>query len=161
MADRLSNTDIELFGSSLVFAQQLMLRVEEFLEPFGLTSRQWLLLAMIDKGFPGYAPTISEASAVFGTSRQNVKQVAVQLERRGWLRLVPDPADRRALRLVLTDRLGVFDDSAVQADQAAFILSVFGGLTACERRTFLNLVRTCMAALSSPDPERAVAGKER
>jgi DNA-binding MarR family transcriptional regulator len=160
MADDLSTTDIELFGSSLVFAQQLMLRVEEFLEPFGLTSRQWLLLAVIDKGFPGYAPTISEASAVFGTSRQNVKQVALQLERRGWLRLVPDPADRRALRLVLTDRLGVFDDSAVQADQAAFILSVFGGLTARERRTFLNMVHTCMAALSSPAPERAIARKE-
>lgn len=160
MAGELSDTDVELFGSSLMFAQQLMMRVAEFLEPFGLTSRQWLLLAVIDKGFPGCAPTISEASAVFGTSRQNVKQVAVQLERRGWLRLVPDPADRRVLRLVLTDRLGVFDDSAVQADQAAFILSVFGGLSARERRTLLDMVHTCMAALSSPAPERSVARKE-
>jgi DNA-binding MarR family transcriptional regulator len=160
VADDLSNTDIELFGSSLVFAQQLLLRVEEFLEPFGLTSRQWLLLAVIDKGFPGYAPTISEASAVFGTSRQNVKQVAVQLECRGWLHLVPDPADRRALRLVLTDRLTVFDDSAVQSDQTAFVLSVFGGLTARERQTFLNMVRTCTAALSSHAREPAVARKE-
>lgn len=160
MADELSDTDVELFGSSLMFAQQLMMRVAEFLEPFGLTSRQWLLLAVIDKGFPGYAPTISEASAVFGTSRQNVKQVAVQLERRGWLRLVPDPADRRVLRLVLTDRLGVFDDSAVQADQAAFILSVFGELTARERRMLLDMVHTCTAALSSPAPERAGARKE-
>lgn len=58
-----------------MFMQQLTLRVEERLESFGLTSRQWLLLGVIEKAFPGYAPTISEATAVFGSSRQNVKLV--------------------------------------------------------------------------------------
>jgi DNA-binding MarR family transcriptional regulator len=145
MAERMSDTDIQLFGSMMVFSQQLMSRADEYLAPFGLTSRQWLLLAVLDKRFPGSAPTISEATEVFGTSRQNVKQVALQLERRGWLRVEPDPVDRRMLRLVLTDKRALLDDPAVQADQAAFILSVFGGLTPHERRTLLNMVTTCMA----------------
>jgi DNA-binding MarR family transcriptional regulator len=145
MAERMSDTDIQLFGSMMVFSQQLMSRADEYLAPFGLTSRQWLLLAVLDKRFPGSAPTISEATEVFGTSRQNVKQVALQLERRGWLRVEPDPVDRRMLRLVPTDKRAVFDAPTVQADQAAFILSVFGGLAPDERRTLLEMVTTCIA----------------
>jgi DNA-binding MarR family transcriptional regulator len=82
--------------------------------------------------------------------RQNVKQVASQLERGGWLRLETDPADRRAVRLVLTDQLAVFDDPAVRADQAAFVRSVFGGLTQRERLALLDMVTRCSSRLSSP-----------
>lgn len=149
MAEDLSETDVRLFGSILMFTQQLLSRADEYLEPLGLTTRQWLLLAVLDKHFPGSAPSISEATAVFGTSRQNVKQVARQLEGRGWLRVEPDPVDRRVLRLVLTDKLAVFDEPAAQADQAAFILSVFGGLAPGERQRLLNMVTTCIAGLSS------------
>jgi DNA-binding MarR family transcriptional regulator len=144
-----------------MFTQQLVSRADEYLEQFGLTTRQWLLLAVLDKQFPGSAPSISEATAVFGTSRQNVKQVALQLERRGWLRVEPDPADRRMLRLVLTDKRAVFDDPAVQADQATFILSVFGGLTPGERRTLLNMVTTCIGALSSTVDDQRRSREER
>lgn len=157
MGDDLSDTDVELFGSLFVLMQQLTLRVEERLAPFGLTSRQWLLLGVIEKAFPGYAPTISEATAAFGTSRQNVKQVALQLARRGWLRLEPDRADARVLRLVLTDQLAVFNEPGVRTDQAAFILNVFGGLTQRDRRTFLDLVTRCIKNLSLPVSEAPTA----
>lgn len=149
MTDALTETDIELFGALFVLMEQITLAVEHRLEPFGLTSRQWLLLGVLDRAFAGRAPTISEATAVFGTSRQNVKQVALQLERKGWLRLERDLTDRRMLRLALTDRLSVFRDPQVQADQAAFILTVFGGLSSNERRRLLSMVTRCMAGLSS------------
>lgn len=161
MDEGLSETDIELFGSLLMFTQQLVTRADDYLEPFGLTTRQWLLLAVLDKRFPGSAPSISEATSVFGTSRQNVKQVALQLERRGWLRVEPDPVDRRMLRLVLTDKLAVFDDPAVRADQAAFILSVLGGLTSGERRSLLGMVTACIAGLSSTADEQRTSREER
>ncbi len=149
MSDELTDVDVELFGSLFAFMQQVTALVDERLDGFGLTSRQWLLLGLLDKAFPGYAPTLSEATAVFGTSRQNVKQIALQLERGGWLRMDPDPVDRRVRRLVLTDKLAVFHDPVVQADQAAFILAVFGGLTPRQRRTFLTLVTTCMSRLAA------------
>jgi DNA-binding MarR family transcriptional regulator len=159
--DGLGDTDVELFGSILVFMQQLTARMEERLRPFGLTSRQWMLLGVIDRAFPEGAPTISEAAAVFGTSRQNVKQIALQLARSGWLRLEPDPKDRRAIRLVPTEQLAVFDDPAVRADQAAFILSVFGGLTPRERRALLNMVTTCIGRLSPPVDDASPRRKGR
>ncbi len=147
MTAALTDTDVELFGSLFVFMQRLTLRVEERLATFELTSRQWLLLGVLETGFPGYAPKISEVAATYGTTRQNVKQVALQLERGGWLRLERDPVDRRIVRLVLTDRVAEFHDPAVQADQAAFILGVFGGLTPHQRRAFLDMVTTCTARL--------------
>jgi DNA-binding MarR family transcriptional regulator len=149
MATGLSDTDVELFGSLFVLMQQLTFLADEHLRPLGLTSRQWLLLGVIDTAFPERPPTISEAAAVFGTSRQNVRQVVTQLERGGWLRLEPDPVDRRAIRLVPTDRLAVFDDPAVQADQAAVISSVFGGFTSDERRALLDMVTACTSRLST------------
>jgi len=140
--------EVELFGSLFVFMQQLTRQVEERLQRFGLTSRQWLLLGVLEKAFPGYAPTISEATAVFGTSRQNVKQVAGQLERGGWLRIERDAVDRRALRLVLTERLAEFHEPRVRADQTEFIHAVFTGLAPRERALFLDLVTRCTANLS-------------
>jgi len=149
MAEDLS-VEVELFGSLFVFLQKLTRSVDAQLEPFGLTSRQWLLLAVIDKAFGAHAPTISEAAAAYGTSRQNVKQIALQLERRGWLRLEPDRDDARAVRLVPTERLQEFAEPAVQAAQAAFVLAAFGGIDPSERRTLRDLVVRCSAGLSAP-----------
>jgi DNA-binding MarR family transcriptional regulator len=160
VTDEPTATDIQLFGSLFVLMERLMLRAEEHLQPLGLTTRQWLLLGVLEKAFPGHAPTISEATAVFGTSRQNVKQVARQLERGGWLRLEPDPADGRMVRLVLTDQLAVFDDPQVRADQAAFILTLFGAFTERERRTFLDMVTTCIDRLSPPPGDTPTNGRE-
>lgn len=145
-----SATDVELFGSLFVLMQELSGQVEERLAAFELTSRQWLMLGVLEKAFPGYAPKLSELTAVFGTTHQNVKRVAAQLERRGWLRLERDEADRRVVRLVLTDKIAVFHDPAVEADQAAFIASVFGGLSPRERSSLLDMVTRCIAALTSP-----------
>ncbi len=157
MPHQVTPTDVQLFGSVVAFTQQLTRRVDEHLAPFGLTSRQWLLLAVLSKRFPGHAPTVSEATDVFGTSRQNVKQIALQLERHGWLRLEPDATDHRALRLVLTDRIGVFDEPGVRGEQAAFIRTVFGGLTLSERRNFLGLVTACIARLADHEPAERVS----
>jgi DNA-binding MarR family transcriptional regulator len=160
MADDDLSVEAELFGSLFVFLQKLTRSVDAQLEPFGLTSRQWLLLAVIDTAFGAHSPTISEAAAVYGTSRQNVKQIALQLERRGWLRLEPDRDDARAVRLVLTDRIQEFADPAVQAAQAAFVLTAFGALEPSERRTLRDLVVRCSAGLPAPPDDDGPTARE-
>jgi DNA-binding MarR family transcriptional regulator len=117
----------ELFGSLFVLVQHLSRRVDEQVAPLGLTSRQWLLLAVVQKWFPGRHPTLTEAAARYGASRQNVRQIATVLERRGWLRLAPDPEDRRVTRLVLSDRMSVFARAEVEHQGAALLDSVFAG----------------------------------
>ena len=117
-----------MFGSLLVLVQHLSRRVDEALKPLGLTSRQWLLLAVMERWFADQDPTLTEAAARYGSSRQNVKQVALGLERRGYLRLVPDRHDRRATRIKLTGKVAILDAPDTRAQRMQVLDSVFGGL---------------------------------
>lgn len=164
-----SRTDLqaEVFGSLFVLMQNLTRRVDEGLEPFGLRSRQWLLLAVLARAFPGHAPTLSEAATVYGSSRQNVKQLALQLAARGYLTLEDDPDDARAVRLRLSDTVAALDEPAARAEQAALLDDVFAGLTPDEVRLLLRLVVRCLdhlsdgatTALAHPTPERPKGGE--
>ena len=81
--------EAEVFGRLFVLGQHLTRRADEALRPVGLTSKQWLLLAVLVKGFPGATPTLTEAAAVYGTSRQNVKQVMID-SLNGYLNAMPE-----------------------------------------------------------------------
>ena len=70
----------EIFGSVFLIAQHLTKRADRELADLGLTTRQWLLLAVLKKTFPGVSPTLSEAAEAYGSSRQNIKQMALALE---------------------------------------------------------------------------------
>ena len=141
----------ELFGALFVLSGQLTRRADDALAPFGLTSRQWLLLAVLSRSA---SPTLTEAARAYGSSRQNVKQVALQLAARGYLHLLPDPADRRATRLVLTDRVAVFDEPDVAAAQSAFIAAVFAPLSDDEVATLRSLIGRCSAHLQDHEESR-------
>jgi DNA-binding MarR family transcriptional regulator len=118
----------DLFGSLLVLVQHLSRRLDDALAPVGLTSRQWLLLAVMERWFPDRGPTLTEAAVRYGSSRQNVKQVALGLERRGYLRLVPDPGDRRATRLELTEKVSIFYEPDLRAQRMEILDAVFADL---------------------------------
>ena len=108
--DELLAARAEIFGSIFVVVQHLARRADAELAVLGLTTRQWLLLAVLTKWFPGHSPSLSEAAERYGSSRQNVKQIALGLEARGFVRLVPDRDDGRTTRIELTERVGVFDE---------------------------------------------------
>lgn len=130
-----------LFGTVFALAQHVGRMADEALAPLDLTSRQWLLLAVLAKEFPGCSPTLSEAAARYGSSRQNVKQIALQLERRGFLAIVPDPDDRRALRLQLLPKVAIFDQPAQRRRQESLFSAIFDGLSPTEIRTLAALSR--------------------
>ncbi len=137
----------ELFGDVFVLVQHLTRRTDAALEDWGLTSRQWLLLAVLTRGFTGRAASLSEAASVYGSSRQNVKQIALGLEERGYLRLVPDPGDARTTRLVLTEKVGHFDEPEGQRRTRALLASVFGRLSAEDVGSLHALVRRWLEML--------------
>jgi MarR family transcriptional regulator for hemolysin len=143
--DDLLGVRAELFGSVFVLTQHLTRRTDAALETFGLTTRQWLLLAVLGKAFPDRSASLSEAAEKYGSSRQNVKQIAVGLESRGFLRLVPDPVDGRTTRLQVTDRVRVFDEPDSQARAAALLADAFAGLTPEETLALRDLVLRWLA----------------
>lgn len=142
-------TRSEAFGYTFVLVQHLARRMDALLEPIGLTSRQWLLLAVLDKWFPGRDPSLSEAAARYGSSRQNVKQIALGLVARGFLRLEPDPADARTTRLHRTPRVAEFARPDAVAQSVEFLSAVFDGLTDDETDRLRELIARWLTALTT------------
>ena len=50
------------------------------------------------------SPTINELSAVMGSSHQNVKQILLKLEKKGFVEMIADEKDRRKQRIVTTKK---------------------------------------------------------
>ena len=83
---------------------------------------------------------MSEAAKWYGSSRQNVKQIAEQLEKRGYLLLEADSADARAIRLRLTAKIKLFDTRLELARQEALMNEVFAWAKPGELETFHRLL---------------------
>ncbi len=138
----------EIFGSVFLLSQYLARRGDVALEPLGLTTKQWLLLAIVARRFPGESPTLTEASLWYGSSRQNVKAIAQQLQVRGFLRLAADPEDRRALRLHLTPKARVFDAADEAARLARVLAELLAGFDGHELVTLRDLLRRWLGVVS-------------
>lgn len=143
----------EIFGSLFLLTQHLARRADAAMESVDLTTKQWLLLAILVERLAGETPTLSEAAQWYGSSRQNVKQIALQLESRGYMRLVPDPRDRRALRLQLTDKVSVLDEPQERQRQADLMGELFVGLADPELTGLCELVRRWLRAVAPSSHE--------
>jgi DNA-binding MarR family transcriptional regulator len=148
--DALLAARAEAFGSLFVLMQHLSRRADRELADLGLTSRQWLLLAILSATAAGTSLSLSEAAERYGSSRQNVKQVALGLQARGFVQLVPDPLDRRTTRIELTERIHAFDTPDMVARTRGMLDDVFTGLTPDETLDLLALLRRWLAAVTTP-----------
>lgn len=125
-----------VFGTILVLGNKLDTLLEREMSAFGMTSKQWFLLMVISSLFEG-PPTIKEVAGVMGTSHQNVKQVALKLEQKGFLMLLKDPRDARVTRLKTTEYSLTFWEKTQQRGEE-FMKAVFDNLAEEE----LKAVRT-------------------
>lgn len=66
-----------------------------------ITAKQWLALTMID-AFPE-PPTLKEMSEMSGVTHQSMRQIVDRLIDKGFLKVIPDAKDKRAIRLVKTE----------------------------------------------------------
>lgn len=91
------------FGHLFSLAQRWQTLGDSFLGQWDLTTKQWLLLATIET-LHGGSCSLGEAAAAYGSSHQNVKRIARNLERSGFLEFSRDPDDHRVLRLTVTEK---------------------------------------------------------
>lgn len=97
-----------IFGGMLTLANRLQVLGDKLDE--NVTLKQWLLIAIISKhGRP--SPTISEVAEMIGNSRQNVKKMALILEKRGFVSLIKDDQDARIYRIHLTPKCIAYFES--------------------------------------------------
>jgi DNA-binding MarR family transcriptional regulator len=72
---------------------------DEMARPAGQTSARWQVLGIVEHG----PATVAQVARALGLARQSVQRVADLLEHDGLAAYVPNPADRRADLLQLTD----------------------------------------------------------
>ncbi|WP_415404597.1 MarR family winged helix-turn-helix transcriptional regulator [Tateyamaria sp. SN3-11] len=81
-------------------ARSMARRFDEVLRPYGLTHGQYSLMMALNR--PDQ-PKLGEVAQFLAMDRTTMTANIKTLEKRGWVRVVPDPKDRRNRRLTLTD----------------------------------------------------------
>ncbi len=76
------------------------------------------------------APTLNELSDVMGSSHQNVKQILLKLEKKGFVSTAPDEKDKRKQRISVTDKCrGFLDANDNNGQQSRYIIGrIFEGI---------------------------------
>ncbi|WP_195575364.1 MarR family winged helix-turn-helix transcriptional regulator [Paenibacillus sp. 1001270B_150601_E10] len=112
-----------IFGGILALANRLQVLGDKLDE--NVTLKQWLLIAMILKS-EHPSPTISEVAEMVGYSRQNVKKMALILEKRGFVSLIKDAHDARIFRMHLTPKCAAYFQTR-EEKEAQFMVALFDG----------------------------------
>lgn len=112
-----------LFGLLNAFANRLQTVGDTFFEE--ISWKQWFVL--IGVSVYQNPPTINEVADVIGSSRQNVKQILLKLEKIGLVQLYTDEEDRRKIRVRMTEKMNVFD-SKYQDLSEEFMHNLYKGL---------------------------------
>lgn len=91
---------VRLFRLLLATAARMRAALDRELAASGITTQQAALLQCVQA--QPRAPSMGVVAQVMSMTHQNVKQIALALQRKGFLDIVTDDADRRTRRLVLT-----------------------------------------------------------
>lgn len=133
-----------VFGNFFLIANKLQVISDKYLEKSGITTKQWFLIAAVQQ-FGSTPPTLSQVSEHMGSSRQNVKQLALKLEKNGFLHL---HQDSRAVRLVLTEACRSFWKERESVDQQ-FIEDLFWGMNAEEVDSLCKSMKKVLKRIDS------------
>lgn len=105
-----------IFVNLFQIANSLQTFLDQYLKVDNLTAKQFLLMIEIGTFGPegGLLKDVAERSE---SSHQNVKQIAMKLEKNGYITITKDPEDKRAKRLTLTEKAMEYWQSRFDEDQ--------------------------------------------
>lgn len=86
-------------------------------------------------------PTLKELSDILGSSHQNVKQILLKLEKKGFIRFDQDVADKRKQRIVLTKTCKKFCEKNDDVSQVT-MMKMFEGILEKDIKTTIKTIVT-------------------
>ncbi|WP_408072324.1 MarR family winged helix-turn-helix transcriptional regulator [Butyrivibrio sp. JL13D10] len=88
-------------------------------------------------------PTLNELSEVMGSSHQNVKQILLKLEKKGFVTTVPDEKDKRKQRIFVTDKCRTFlEQNDNNGQQSQYVIGrIFDGI---DEKSLQTAIQTIM-----------------
>ena len=116
--------DYLLFGMMFVLGNKLQVLGDCFFDE--ISTKQWFLLVCLEM-LGEDAPTVNELSQVMGSSHQNVKQIALKLEKSGYIRMEKDKIDKRKLRIYKTEKCQELSQK-YEAKEKVFMKQLFSDI---------------------------------
>ncbi len=104
-----------------------------------LTRRQFLFMDAIRKKTDG-SPSLNQAAKALGTTRQNAKQIAVSLRKKGVLKIEKDKKDARSLKLVVNEMDDGFWQQA-ESDFADLLNANFNSINSSELYELFEIMK--------------------
>lgn len=135
-----------VFGSIHIISNKKETLMERELKEYGITFKQWLLMAIIRNSFET-PPTLNETARAMGSSHQNVKKIASILEEKGYAVLEKDKRDSRATRIRLTEESDKLS-ARIQGRANAFTAVLFEGLSDSDMAKARQVLQGMMANLT-------------
>ncbi|MDQ3788734.1 MAG: MarR family winged helix-turn-helix transcriptional regulator [Actinomycetota bacterium] len=132
---------VRAFRTTLHVAARLRAAMDRRLREDGLTTQQAALITVVEAAG---APSLSEAAEALTCTRQNLKQLANALRRKGLLELRADPHDARITRLVATQRSRDYWATRDAGDVEA-ITGWFGDLDPAALQALVTSLETVLA----------------
>ena len=88
-------------------------------------------------------PALNELSDIMGSSHQNVKQILLKLEKKGFVTTVPDEKDKRKQRILVTDQCREFlEQNDNHGRQSQYVIGrIFDGI---DEKSLLATIQTIM-----------------
>lgn len=113
----------ESFGLIFLLERKFEYIFDKVLAQNNLTAKQWLVLVAIEK-ICEEKPSIQEVARELSTSHQNVKAIALNLQKSGFITLEKDHKDKRVTRLVITPKSKAFWQKR-EAENYLLLLKLF------------------------------------
>jgi DNA-binding MarR family transcriptional regulator len=127
-----------IFALIFLLANKLQVIGDSFFKE--VTTKQWLVLVSLQI-MGGNAPTLNDLSKFVGSSHQNVKQLVLKLEQKGYLELSKDENDARRLRIKTTQKCQDFHD-AYELKNSKFMNRMFEHLSESDLEITKNIMLT-------------------
>lgn len=128
-----------VFAMIFMLSNQLQIIGDSFFKE--VSTKQWFLLLVLDI-MNGYVPTLSELSEAVGSSHQNVKQLVLKLEQKGYVEMNKDEADSRRLRIKPTPKCAQLH-KAYHEKNSIFMDQLFDGFS----KENLSVAKNVMGAM--------------
>lgn len=136
-----------IFALLLIISNKMDTLLERELKEFGVTAKQWFLSETLHSLYES-PPTLKEVANDMGSSHQNIKQVAIKLQKKGLLRLEKDKNDARVTRLRLAEKSGAFW-AQTDAKGDLFRENMFKGVKEPDVSSARKLLELILANLTS------------
>ena len=139
----------ELLGYLLNDAARLMRRdFDRRSAGLGLTQSQWRVISFLSRRPGAHQVTIAEWLEVQPIT---LARLIDRMVASGWIERRPDPHDRRAVRLFLTDKVAPVRER-IRATGAATRAAAFAGLTDDELGALLTILTKVKGNLAATEP---------